>query len=193
MNSHYVLFELGARWGAKKPLFPLITDNKGVSILKGPLQGINALVAHEEGQLFQFVADIGKELGIVPEGPNSYHGQMKQFIKSLANTGANEKPVKAQSSQPQKESNSEEYSGANEQIKEHCKQEWPDDFHMRAHCIAEQSKALLILQQGRPSDIEEDDFVTIRKKAARDWPSDFHMRAHQEKEQFEALRRLKDL
>lgn len=84
MNSHYVLFELGARWGAKKPLYPLITDRKGAAILKGPLQGINALNAYEEGQLYQFITDVGKQLKITPESPNSYQDQIKHLIKTVS-------------------------------------------------------------------------------------------------------------
>lgn len=70
---------------------------------------------------------------------------------------------------------------------------WPTDYHMQSHCITEQKNALSLLKARKPSDIEKDEFLIIRAKAAKDWPNDFHMRVHQEKEQFEATRRLKDL
>ena len=64
ISSYYVLFELGARWGANKPLIPLITNKKGAELLKGPLQGINALNTNSEAQLFQLVSDLEKLLNI---------------------------------------------------------------------------------------------------------------------------------
>ena len=64
ISSYYVLFELGARWGANKPLIPLITNEKGAELLKGPLQGINALNTNSEAQLFQLVSDLEKLLNI---------------------------------------------------------------------------------------------------------------------------------
>lgn len=68
--------------------------------------------------------------------------------------------------------------------------EWPDDFQMQMHVLKEQLQALEDLRQGRPADISEQDFKTVRDKAAADWPDDFVMRLHVEKEQFDALREL---
>lgn len=196
MSSHYTLFELGARWGAQKYMIPLLIDSEGVGSLKGPLKGINALNAYEEAQLQQFVGDIGKELKKKPDGPNSYHHHIKELIALLP-------PIEQETSKKISKQQSKEeskpilgpgdYSQADNLIKAHCALEWPDNYSMRKHCIEEQRKALQILQKGRPSDIEEELFFAIRKKAAVDWPNNFDMRVHQEAEEFQALRDLRDL
>jgi hypothetical protein len=200
INSHYVLFELGARWGTDRPIAPLIIDDKGASVLKGPLQGINALDAHVEGQLFQFVTDIGEILGITPEGPGSYQHHIKDVVSSLSPVRekggvasekmTNDAPEESSSSIPQP---ADDYSDSDTVIKAHCKKAWATDFQMQTHCIKEQRGGVQLLQQGKPADIEQDDFLAIRKKAAADWPDDFYMRAHQEKEQFQALRTLREM
>lgn len=195
MSSHYVLFELGARWGAEKPLFPLITDGEGAKVLKGPLQGINALNAYEEAQLFQLVDDIGEKLDIKPESPNSYQRHVKAVVNLLTSRSVPpEKSVKdAGANSPSTSSTiKDDYSNSEEQIKAHCKKQWPEDFHMQAHCITEQRNALRLLQEPKPEDISDSEFALIRKKAAKDWPDDYHMRAHQEQEQFKAIRNLRD-
>jgi len=190
INSHYVLFELGARWGTDRPIAPLIIDDKGASVLKGPLQGINALDAHVEGQLFQFVTDIGEILGIAPESPGSYQHHIKDVILSLAQEKSG---VASEESRSPVLQQSDDYSDSDTTIKAHCKKVWPTDFHMQTHCIKEQRGGVQLLQQGRPTDIEQDDFLAIREKAAADWPDDFYMRAHQEKEQFQAIRTLREM
>jgi hypothetical protein len=63
LSSPYVMFELGARWGAGLHMLPLLA---GVdpSYVRGPLAGINALSCSNDSQIYQMVSDIAKELDI---------------------------------------------------------------------------------------------------------------------------------
>ncbi|MCK4664720.1 MAG: TIR domain-containing protein [Bacteroidales bacterium] len=189
ISSYYVLFELGARWGVNKPLIPLLTNKKGADLLKGPLQGINALNTNSEAQLFQLITDLGKLLDISPEAPNSY----QSYITKLSKLSMADKVSTNSNNQNNIIKNVSEYSDSDEKIKKHCKDYWPDDYSMQVSCINEQKEAVKILKKSKPDDISEDDFILIRKKAAEDWSDDFTMRVSQEKEQFEAIRKLKDL
>ncbi len=71
-DSMYVLFELGARWGADKHLLPLLAPGVSSDILKSPLSGLNALSCDTASQLHQLVNDIAKILEIKPEEPQAY-------------------------------------------------------------------------------------------------------------------------
>jgi len=188
ISSYYVLFELGARWGANKPLIPLIANAQGAELLKGPLQGINALSAIEEAQLFQLIEEIGTKLGIKTENPASYQHYIKKLTAICSGT-----VLKTNDIQPTELDYLSNYDGAEEQIKSHCKMEWPEDFHMQVNCINEQKAALEILKKGKPADINDNDFTLIRKKVAEEWPDDFHMRVSQEREQYEAIRKLRSI
>jgi hypothetical protein len=75
-------------------------------------------------------------------------------------------------------------------IRQFCGKEWANDFHMQAFCVAQQREAVAVLEQGKPVDIDEAHFITVRTTCASDWPEDFRMRAHCEREQYSALRQL---
>lgn len=191
MRSHYTLFELGARWGAKRIMAPLFIDKKGPELLQGPLKGINALNAYEEAQLLQFVDEIGKELKVKPDNPSAYLSLIKRLIGALPNASAKDKAIAVEEERSIVEG-ADDYSDANQITKEHCKAEWPDDFFMQKNCIEQQQQAVSALKKGRPADISESEFLLIRRKAALDWPKDFFMRANQEQQQCQALRSLRD-
>jgi len=71
VESAYVLFELGARWGARKFLAPVLGAGRGPEILAGPMFGLNALSCTRE-DLLQLVANVGAELGLVVENADVY-------------------------------------------------------------------------------------------------------------------------
>lgn len=189
ISSYYVLFELGARWGSDKPLIPLLSSEKSIELLKGPLQGITALNAKEEGQLFQLVTDIATILKIRPENPQSYQVQIKRLIGVIQNL---ENDV-IDKSEDLVDNNKFDYSDADSKIKVHCKSYWPNDFSMQVSCIKEQQDAVKILIKGKPNDISNDDFILVRKCAEENWPDDYSMRVSQENEQFEAIRKLRTM
>lgn len=81
LQSAYVLFELGARWGAGRPLAPLLAAGAAPNALGGPLSGFNALSCDSREQLFQLVADIGHELGVPPALPFSYQKHVDDLLE----------------------------------------------------------------------------------------------------------------
>jgi hypothetical protein len=58
INSKYVLFELGARWGSGKPMIPVLAGGADAKLLEGPLSAINALSCDSPAQLHQLIEDV---------------------------------------------------------------------------------------------------------------------------------------
>lgn len=82
MKSAYVLFELGARWGAKKKMFPILACGADPSILGGPLKTINSLNCDNVAQIHQLIDEISKVLQIQNESAASYQIKVDQLIKA---------------------------------------------------------------------------------------------------------------
>ncbi len=201
LASAYVLFELGARWGAKRPLIPLLAPGVGYQSLRGPLTGLNALNCESAGQLHQLVSDVGKTLGIVAEPPAVYQNNIDTILYSGHSqesqgatpqvkqppSGVGTSKVALDAGLPALE---DDYSEAEWVIRRHCERQWPDDYSMRNYCTNQQREALAILKQGRPDDIPEEVFARVRSKCAAEWPEDYGMRQYCEKQQFDSYREL---
>ncbi len=68
----------------------------------------------------------------------------------------------------------DDYSDAEQVIRRHCKQAYPDDYNMRNFCTKQQREALVVLKQGRPRDIPEEEFAQIRNKVRGGLPGGLH-------------------
>ena len=81
-ESKFVLFELGGRWLASKPLLPLLAAGAPASALPGPLSGFNALKCDRENEVLQFVRNVGEKLGQTPNSPESYMNRVRDLVKA---------------------------------------------------------------------------------------------------------------
>lgn len=93
LASSYVMFELGARWGASLFLAPLVAGVKPGG-LSGPLSLLNALSASDENQIHQLLYDISKELGTELQSTSSYLKHVTS-VKGLADGTSEENTVSA--------------------------------------------------------------------------------------------------
>lgn len=84
VQSSYVLFELGARWGIDRFLAPLLARGAPASSLPGPTAGINALHADSDEEMHQFVRDIAKELELAAPDPAVYTKHLKAVVSLAA-------------------------------------------------------------------------------------------------------------
>jgi hypothetical protein len=91
LSSYYVMFELGARWGANLFVAPLLAGVEARE-LSGPLSLLNALSANNEAHLHQLLGDIGKQLGLRVQSAASYVRNVSA-VKELADAVA--KPMMA--------------------------------------------------------------------------------------------------
>lgn len=80
LESSYVLFELGARWGAKKQLIPLLAAGTEANDLVGPLAEINALSCSNRSQLFQLVTELSEFLGSGTERGEVYSRLIDELV-----------------------------------------------------------------------------------------------------------------
>lgn len=80
LQSQYVMFELGARWGAGKHLIPLLAPGTKVQDLSGPIADLNALQGYSAAQLQQLVQDLADALNITPSKPAAYQRQLEDVL-----------------------------------------------------------------------------------------------------------------
>ena len=198
LASAYVLFELGARWGAKRPLIPLLAPGIGPQALKGPLAGLNALSCESAAQLHQLVSDIAAILNVTPANPAVFQRHIEAIRYAGRSTEAGiqaapptvSSPPNASEADVESLPHADDYSDAEQILKRHCQRQWPADYNMRNYCVKEQRDALATLKRGRPPDIPADVFAQVRAKCAEEWPDDYSMRVYSEQQQFDAYREL---
>jgi hypothetical protein len=80
LQSQYVMFELGARWGAGKHLIPLLAPGTTFQDLSGPMAGLNALEGYSAPQLQQLVQDLASALDVKPSSPAAYYRQLEHVL-----------------------------------------------------------------------------------------------------------------
>jgi len=69
LASSWVLFELGATWGSKKNLKPLVTDEVDLKLLPGPISGRHVARVSSRGDIAQFLDEVTKVIGAKPRTP----------------------------------------------------------------------------------------------------------------------------
>jgi len=83
MASAYVLFELGARWGANLHMIPVLAGVEP-DALEGPLKGINAISAKNISQLHQLVQNLGTRLSLPMQAAASYTRYAENVIEQVS-------------------------------------------------------------------------------------------------------------
>jgi ubiquitin-protein ligase len=83
LQSNYVLFELGARWGYGKHLAPLLASTTASDALFGPLANLNALRCDSVPQLHQLIRDLADELEITPSAPTEVEGHIERVVSHV--------------------------------------------------------------------------------------------------------------
>ena len=84
LQSAYVMFELGARWGANKPMIPLLSSGATPALLGGPLAGIHSLDASEAGQVHQLLEDAASHLQLTLDRTSSYTAEVTQLVQATS-------------------------------------------------------------------------------------------------------------
>ena len=190
LESHYVVFELGARWGADRPLIPVLAPGIDASGLPGPLAGRNALRGDNGSQLHQLVHDVAALLDRSPDKPAAYQKYVDRVLKLAEERRFIPTPppqLEAHVSVTEAES---ALSDTETVIGQKCAEEWPEDYAMRSQCMDQQRRAVAELRRGNVRGVPDEVFTRIRGKAAAEWPDDFQMRLFVEKQQLDAYQRL---
>jgi len=82
LNSTYFLFELGARWGAEKPFFPLFARGIKPSSVNILIQQFHGANCESEGDLHQLVKDLANSLKINIQPTPSFLKEIKEIVET---------------------------------------------------------------------------------------------------------------
>lgn len=79
IQSTYVLFELGARWGANKKILPLLLPNLDRKQITAPLSGFHIVLSDRSG-LQSLLREVGATLEKEPESADSLEDQLQNLL-----------------------------------------------------------------------------------------------------------------
>lgn len=92
MSSAYVLFELGARWGADLHLAPVLAAGADSSLLRGPLSSLSALNCSTGGQMQQLIEEIAKSLNYPLGNAPTYYPYIEKLALCSKEAGPSKNP-----------------------------------------------------------------------------------------------------
>jgi hypothetical protein len=98
LASTYVLFELGARWGAGSEFTPLVAAGLPMSQLKAPLNVMHAHSCDSETDLHQMLREIAEYLGLNLVGPDVYDNHLRKLVELSKAEGGKRRLAEAASS-----------------------------------------------------------------------------------------------
>ena len=81
INSFYVAVEIGARWGSRKDIIPIMINGLSPERIKAPLSSIHAVDSKSQAELSDLIENIAAKVGYASESHSSY----LQSIISLMN------------------------------------------------------------------------------------------------------------
>jgi TIR domain len=87
LHSQYVLFELGARWGANKKMFPILLPSVDMNQIFGPLKAFQILKSDQSG-LWNLIENIGVTLNLKPESPRTVQNEINNLLRCSTTTYA---------------------------------------------------------------------------------------------------------
>lgn len=82
IESAYVLFELGARWGAKRHLAPLLASGADSAMLKGPLSAFHAASCDDAAGIHELIESIAEVVGKPRGSPAGYQKQLDALLRA---------------------------------------------------------------------------------------------------------------
>lgn len=122
LSSPYVLFELGARWGTRRPLYPLLAGGVTPAQLSAPLNGLNALSMISANQVRQLLENASEALSQPLEPASSFSAEVEGVVEVASVPSSNSTVVAENQAAEPSTDNLED-----EQVKillELAKQEW---------------------------------------------------------------------
>ena len=85
LNSIYVLFELGARWGANKKMFPLLMPSVDLNQVPEPISTFHIIKCNRAG-VWNLIEDVSKALDFEPETPESLQNEIDNLLNHEPST-----------------------------------------------------------------------------------------------------------
>lgn len=195
LDSTYVTFELGARWGVRKHLIPLLVPGLEFKSIKGPVAALNALSCGNSSQLHQFVSDVAGYLGVTLEPAAAYQKWIDQItiyqqpssFQAQKNDAAHFSNS-ADTNLSVKKSQTEE--SVIQGIKARAAAEHPGDFSTQRYVINEQIKSLRQLQNYTDPTVPIEVINEVLETAALEHPGDFSTQLYVVKDQLSSWKQL---
>ena len=207
--STYVLFELGARWGLKKPMKPIVCEPSLSNVVKGPLTGLHCLNGLITTDVIQLVEECAGILEIQPSTSDVYLAEAEKFTalskkklspeKLMSNEVAEVSTIKVPDSDEDVTKAiveafiKEDEAEAQKAIQNKVKVDYPNDYSTQEYVFNEQMAAFSKLQNSPKEWLSLPEFGNIYSEAAKAYPVDYSTRLYVIEEQIKSLLRLKGM
>jgi len=98
LESIYVLFELGARWGQRGALKPLVYTKSIFSNVSGPLANLHIINISIKAEIYQLIAEIADILDVKAQNPALYDESITELLSVISeHVGSQQVDIDAQS------------------------------------------------------------------------------------------------